>query len=103
MPAGPVIAVLRFNNPSGDSTSDFLKGPCTDEVATQRTRFSELRVAARALSAEYDHKEIDIKDVGRKLGAEFLVQGSLRRSGDRVDCGATHTGHGTQLLSADPR
>ncbi len=84
MPAGPGIAVLRFNNPSGDSTLGFLEGALTEEIVTQLTRFSELRVAGRALTAEYDHKEMDIKDVGRKFGAEFLVQGSLRRSGDRV-------------------
>ena len=84
MPTGPGIAVLRFNNPSGDSTLDFLEGAITEEIGTQLTRFSELRVAARALTSEYDRKDIDLRDIGRKLGAEFLVQGSLRRSGDRV-------------------
>jgi adenylate cyclase len=84
MPTGPGIAVLRFNNPSGDSTLDFLEGAITEEIGTQLTRFSELRVVARALTSEYDRKDIDLRDIGRKLGAEFLVQGSLRRSGDRV-------------------
>ena len=84
MPAGPGIAVLRFKNPSGDSTLDFLEGALTEEIVTQLTRFSELRVAARALTSEYDRKELDLSDMGRKLGVEFLVQGSLRRSSDRV-------------------
>lgn len=84
MPAGPGIAVLRFNNPSGDSTLNFLEGALTEEIVTQLTRFSELRVATRALTSEYDRNELDVKDVGRRLGVEFLVQGSLRRSEDRV-------------------
>jgi TolB-like protein/DNA-binding winged helix-turn-helix (wHTH) protein/Tfp pilus assembly protein PilF len=84
MPVGPGIAVLRFNNPSGDSTLDFLEGALTEEIVTQLTRFSELRVATRALTSEYDRNELDVKDVGRRLGVEFLVQGSLRRSADRV-------------------
>lgn len=84
MPAGPGIAVMRFNNPAGDSTLEFLEGALTEEIVTQLTRFSELRVAGRTLAAEHDHKEMHIKDVGRRFGAEFLVQGSLRRSGDRV-------------------
>ncbi len=63
---------------------EFLEGALTEEIVTQLTRFSELRVAGRTLAAEHDHKEMHIKDVGRKFGAEFLVQGSLRRSGDRV-------------------
>ena len=84
MPTGPGIAVLRFKNPAGDSTLDFLEGALTEEIATQLTRFSELRVTSRALTSEYDRNDIELRDLGRKLGAEFLVQGSLRRSSERV-------------------
>ena len=84
MPTGPGIAVLRFKNPAGDSTLDFLEGALMEEIATQLTRFSELRVASRALTSEYDRNDIELRDLGRKLGAEFLVQGSVRRSGERV-------------------
>jgi TolB-like protein/DNA-binding winged helix-turn-helix (wHTH) protein len=84
MPTGPGIAVLRFRNPAGDSTLDFLEGALTEEIATQLTRFSELRVASRVLTSEYDRNDIELRDLGRKLGAEFLVQGSVRRSAERV-------------------
>lgn len=84
MPTGAGIAVLRFANPSGDQTLGFLEGGITEEIATQLTRFSELRVAARALTSEYDGKDVDPRDLGRKLGAEFLVRGSVRHADERV-------------------
>lgn len=84
MPSGPAIAVRRFKNSSGDSSLDFLSGAIAEEIATQLTRFSELRVAAHALTSEYDREELGLSDVGRKLGAEYLVQGSLRSASDRV-------------------
>lgn len=84
MPTGPGIAVRRFQNPSGDSTVDFLGGGIAEEIVTQLTRFSELRVAARAATSALDRNEIDVGEFGRKLGVEFLVQGSLRLSGERV-------------------
>lgn len=84
MPTGPGIAVLRFENPTRDTTLDFLEGALTDEIVTQLTRFSELRVAARAVTSEYDRKGFDFSEMGRRLGVEFLVQGSVRRSGERV-------------------
>ena len=52
MPTGPGLAVLRFSNPSGDSDLGFLDGGITEEITTQLTRYSELRVAARALTSE---------------------------------------------------
>jgi len=83
MPMGPAIAVLRFQNPASDPALVFLESALTEEIATQRTRFSELRVAAHTPTLEIDNK-ITVSDLGRKLGVEFLMQGSLRRSGERV-------------------
>ena len=84
MPTGPAIAVLRFQNPSSDPALGFLESALTEEIATQLTRFSELRVTARAPTLEADGNSAALIDLGRKLGAEFLVQGSVRRSGERV-------------------
>ncbi|MGH6816490.1 MAG: winged helix-turn-helix domain-containing tetratricopeptide repeat protein [Hyphomicrobiaceae bacterium] len=84
MPTGPGLAVLRFKRSPGDALLDFFGDAVTEEIATQLTRFSELRVAARALTAEYDAKEAEARDVGQKLGAEFLLQGSLRRLNEQV-------------------
>jgi len=83
MPMGPAIAVLRFQNPASDPALVFLESALTEEIATQLTRFSELRVAAHTPTLEIDNK-ITVSDLGRKLGVEFLMQGSLRRSGERV-------------------
>ncbi len=84
MPSGPAIAVLRFQNPAGDTALDFLGAALSEEIVTQLTRFSELRVAARALTSEYDRRGFDFSEMGRRLGVEFLVQGSVRRAGDHV-------------------
>jgi len=84
MPAGPGIAVLHFSNPAGDTALDFFGGAITDEIITELTRYSELRVAARTATSEYVGRDIDVKSVGRRLGAAFLVAGSLRRANDRV-------------------
>jgi len=74
MPAGPGIAVLSFNNVSGDRSLNFFRDAVTEEIITQLTRFSELRVTARGATSEYDSKEIDPKEVARKLGVEFLKE-----------------------------
>jgi TolB-like protein len=84
MPAGPGIAVLRFDDASCDADSKFLGAAIVEEIATQLTRFSELRVAARALTREYDSTDVDIGEIGRRLGADFIVTGSLRQVGDRI-------------------
>jgi TolB-like protein/DNA-binding winged helix-turn-helix (wHTH) protein/tetratricopeptide (TPR) repeat protein len=84
MPAGPGIAVLPFSNPASDAALDFFGGAITDEIITELTRYSELRVAARTTTSEFDGKDIDIRNAGRRLGAAFLVTGSLRRVNDRV-------------------
>jgi TolB-like protein len=84
MPSGPGIAVLRFNDAACDAESKFLSDAIVEEIATQLTRFSELRVAARALTTEYDSTKVNVAEIGRKLGVDFLVTGSLRQAADRI-------------------
>jgi TolB-like protein/DNA-binding winged helix-turn-helix (wHTH) protein/tetratricopeptide (TPR) repeat protein len=84
MPTGPGIAVRMFKNLSDDSTLDFFGTALTESITTELTRFSELRVASRTLTAPYDQRDILPLDLGRNLGAEFLVQGSLQRSNERM-------------------
>jgi TolB-like protein/DNA-binding winged helix-turn-helix (wHTH) protein len=84
MPAGPGIAVRHFENVAGDTDLDFFGDALMEEIITELTRYSELRVAARAITAEYDRKEIPVAEIGRILGVEYLVQGRLQRSNDRV-------------------
>ncbi|WP_291868519.1 winged helix-turn-helix domain-containing protein [Bradyrhizobium sp.] len=84
MPAGPRVAVLRFNNVHCEAKTKFLGDAIVEEIATQLTRYSELRVAARALTAECDSADANAGDIGRRLGVEFLVVGSLRQANDRM-------------------
>ncbi len=84
MPKGPGIAVLRFSSLSGDPALDFFGKALAEEITTDLTRFSELRVAARALAAEFYNRDIDAATLGKQLSVDYLIQGSLRRSGERV-------------------
>jgi len=83
MPRGPAIAVLRFQNPGSDPALDFLQGALTEEIATQLTRFSELRVNSHVPMSEVGDK-INASELRGKIGAEFVLQGSVRRAGERV-------------------
>src|SRR5262249_28049506 len=56
----------------------------TEDIITELSRFSELLVIARNSSFQYKGKAVDIRQVGRKLGARYVLEGSVRRSGDRV-------------------
>jgi len=84
MPQGPGIAVLRFTNLSEDPALDFLGKALTEEIVTDLTRFSELRVAGRLLSADFGASDMDATTIGKQLSADYLIQGSLRRAGERV-------------------
>jgi len=82
MPAGPSIAVLRFQGAPGDAASKFLSDAIVEEIATRLTRFSELRVIARPPVREAGTSEVD--EAGQEPAAQFLVKGSLRQGGERL-------------------
>jgi TolB-like protein/DNA-binding winged helix-turn-helix (wHTH) protein/Flp pilus assembly protein TadD len=82
MPAGPSIAVLRFQGAPGDATSKFLSDAIGEEIATRLTRFSDLRVIARPPVREAAAGDAD--EAGQDAGAQFLVKGSLRQGGERL-------------------
>ena len=84
MPAGPGIAVLRFDNISADSALSFFGNAITEEITNELTRYPELRIAARALTSDYDAKTMAVDEIGRRLGVEYLVQGTLQRSNGRM-------------------
>ena len=84
MPAGPGIAVLHFDNLSGDLALSFFGDAITEEITNELTRYPELRIAARALTSDYDAKTVALDEIGRRLGVEFLVQGTLQRSDGRM-------------------
>src|SRR5262249_55234880 len=63
---------------------DYFSDGITEDIITELSRFSELLVIARNSTFEYKGKAIDIRKVGRELGARSVLEGSVRRSGDRV-------------------
>jgi adenylate cyclase len=80
----PSVAVLPFANLSGDPQQDYFSDGITEDIITELSRFSELLVIARNSSFQYRGKAADIRQVGRELGARYVLEGSVRRSGDRV-------------------
>jgi adenylate cyclase len=80
----PSVAVLPFANLNSDPQQDYFSDGITEDIITELSRFSELLVIARNSSFQYKGKAVDILQVGRELGARYVLEGSVRRSGDRV-------------------
>src|SRR6266481_6297586 len=80
----PSVAVLPFANLSGDPQQDYFSDGITEDITTELSRFSELIVIARNSAFQYKGKAVDIRKVGQELGARYVLEGSVRRSGDRI-------------------
>jgi TolB-like protein/class 3 adenylate cyclase len=80
----PSIAVLPFVNMSGDPEQEYFSDGITEDIITELARFSSLFVIARNSSFHYKGQSPNIQDVGSELGVEYVVEGSVRRAGDRV-------------------
>src|SRR5579864_3103061 len=80
----PSVAVLPFANLSGDAQQDYFSDGITEDIITELSRFSELLVIARNSSFQYKGKAVDIRQIGRELGVRYVLEGSVRRSSDRV-------------------
>ncbi|NJM92815.1 MAG: hypothetical protein HC861_09505 [Rhodospirillaceae bacterium] len=78
------IAVLPFDNLSGDVSQDYFAEGITEEMILALGRFSDLSVIARGAVQQYKGKALEPGDLGRDLGVRYALQGSVRRDGDRV-------------------
>ncbi len=78
------IAVLPFNNMSGDKEQEYFADGITEDLITELSRFNDLIVIARNSTFQYKGKAVDVRVVGRELGVRYVLEGSVRRSGDRV-------------------
>jgi eukaryotic-like serine/threonine-protein kinase len=78
------IAVLPFTNMSGDSDNEYFSDGITDDIISALTQVSGLRVAARASAFSYKGKNEPLATIGRTLGVATVLQGSVRRAGNRV-------------------
>jgi len=84
LPDKPSIAVLPFSNLSGDPEQEYFADGMAEEVLTALSRCNSLFVIARNSSFTYKGKAIDVRQVGRDLGVRYVLEGSVRRSGDRL-------------------
>ena len=80
----PFIAVLPFANLSGKLKEDYFSDGITEDIITELSRFSELRVIARHSSFQFKGKAIDVRQIGQELGARYVLEGSVRRSANRI-------------------
>ena len=84
LPDKPSIAVLPFQNISGDPEQEYFADGMVEEIITALSRIRWLFVIARNSSFTYKGRAIDVKQVGRELGVRYVVEGSVRRAGGRV-------------------
>jgi TolB-like protein/class 3 adenylate cyclase len=84
LPDKPSIAVLPFQNMSGDPEQDYFADGMVEEIITALSRFKSLFVIARNSSFTYKGKAVDIKQVGRELGVRYVLEGSVRKSAGKV-------------------
>ncbi|GLR83675.1 winged helix-turn-helix domain-containing tetratricopeptide repeat protein [Bradyrhizobium iriomotense] len=84
LPDRPSIAVLPFQNMSGDPDQDYFADGMVDEITTALSRFKFLFVIARNSSFAYKGKAVDIKQVGRELGVRYVLEGSVRKAAGKV-------------------
>jgi TolB-like protein/class 3 adenylate cyclase len=80
----PSIAVLPFANMSGDPEQDYFADGIVEEIITALSHIRWLSVIARNSSFTYKGKGVDVKQVGRELGVRYVLEGSVRKSGNRV-------------------
>ena len=80
----PWIAVLPFVNLSGDREQEYLADGITEDIITALTRFRWLFVIARNSSFAYKDRSLDAKQIAQELGVEYLIEGSVRKSGQKI-------------------
>ena len=80
----PSIAVLPFNNMSGDPEQEYFADGITEDIITELSKFRWLTVIARNSSFTFKGQSADVRDVGQTLGVRYVLEGSIRRAGERV-------------------
>jgi TolB-like protein/Tfp pilus assembly protein PilF len=84
LPNRPSIAVLPFQNMSGDLEQDYFADGVVEDIITALSRFRQLFVIARNSSFTYKGGPVDVKQVGRELGVRYVLEGSVRRAANRL-------------------
>src|SRR5215510_13714927 len=84
LPDKPSIAVLPFENMSGDPKQEYFADGMVEEIITALSRFKLAFVIARNSSFAFKGKAVDVKEVGRKLGVRYVLEGSVRKAASKV-------------------
>jgi TolB-like protein len=84
LPAKPSLAVLPFSNMSGDPEQEYFADGIVEDIITGLSRLNWLFVIARNSSFTYKGRAVDVREVGRELGVRYVLEGSVRKGGDRV-------------------
>ena len=84
LPDKPSIAVLPFQNMSGDPEQEYFADGMVEEITTALSRFKWLFVIARNSSFTFKGKAVDVKEVGRRLGVRYVLEGSVRKASGKV-------------------
>jgi adenylate cyclase len=84
LPDKPSIAVLPFQNMSGDPEQEYFADGMVEEIITALSRFKSLFVIARNSSFTFTGKGVDVKKVGRRLGVRYVLEGSVRKASGKV-------------------
>jgi adenylate cyclase len=78
------VAVLAFTNMSADPEQEFFADGIAEDIITALSRYPSLFVIARNSSFTYKSRAVDVKQIGRELGVRYVLEGSLRKSGNRI-------------------
>lgn len=84
LPDKPSIAVLPFTNMSGNPEQDYFSDGITEDIITALSKISSLFIVARNSTFIYKGQAVDVRRVGREQGVQFVLEGSVRRAGDRL-------------------
>jgi TolB-like protein/class 3 adenylate cyclase len=84
LPDKPSIAVLPFQNMSGDPEQDYFADGMAEDIITALSHFKALFVIARNSSFTYKGRAVDVKQIGRELGVRYVLEGSVRKAANRV-------------------
>jgi len=84
LPDKPSIAVMPFQNLSGDPDQEYFADGMVEEIITALSRIRWLFVIARNSTFTYKGRPVDVKEVGRELGVRYVLEGSVRKGGNRV-------------------
>jgi adenylate cyclase len=84
LPEKPSIAILPFDNMSNDPDQEFFAEGITEDIITELSKFRSLFVIARNSSFAFKGQALEVREIGQRLGVRYVVEGSVRRAGNRV-------------------